>query len=439
MCKRLHVCEEGFRLISKIANVKIGLLPVPVYLLLAVTYGILTMMGEMPNDMLGALGILMLYAFFLEEIGKRLPILKSLGGKVIVVTFFPAYMVYKNWLPTSSITIIKDFMSNNNFLTLFITLIVVGSICSMNRKSLVKATSRIIVTLIISGLSATIIGLLTAKLLGIDFHYAYFFIVVPVMAGGVGEGALPLSISYSVLMNMPQDEAFAKIIPCVFMGGLIAVFFSNALNRLGLKKTELSGNGKLVEFEENQENVNGEKNSRIHLQRAITSGCFAIALYFLALVISKLLGFPAPIVLLFIVMLMKAMGMISDELSEGGNGLYQFTVKAVTPLLLFGVGVASTSWKDLITVFTSIPTIIVLVITVLTVVVSSFIVARFTKMYPVDTAIVISCCSGQGGTGAIAILTAGERMNLMPFAQVAVRLGGAITVTIALLILKFIS
>lgn len=51
----------------------------------------------------------------------------------------------------------------------------------------------------------------------------------------------------------------------------------------------------------------------------------------------------------------------------------------------------------------------------------------------------ISCCSGQGGTGALAILAAGNRMVLMPFAQVAVRLGGAITVTIALTILKYIT
>ena len=54
-------------------------------------------------------------------------------------------------------------------------------------------------------------------------------------------------------------------------------------------------------------------------------------------------------------------------------------------------------------------------------------------MYPIETAIVNACHSGQGGTGDVAILTAANRMMLMPFAQIATRIGGALTVTFALL------
>ena len=64
-----------------------------------------------------------------------------------------------------------------------------------------------------------------------------------------------------------------------------------------------------------------------------------------------------------------------------------------------------------------------------------FLVGRFLNMYPIETAIVNACHSGQGGTGDVAILTAANRMVLMPFAQIATRIGGAITVTAVLILL----
>jgi len=57
------------------------------------------------------------------------------------------------------------------------------------------------------------------------------------------------------------------------------------------------------------------------------------------------------------------------------------------------------------------------------------------RCFGLDTAIVTACHSGQGGTGDVAILTAGNRMALMPFAQIATRIGGALTVTIVLIVL----
>ena len=54
----------------------------------------------------------------------------------------------------------------------------------------------------------------------------------------------------------------------------------------------------------------------------------------------------------------------------------------------------------------------------------------------IDVAIVSCCQSGQGGTGDVAILTAGNRMSLMPFAQIATRIGGAINVSLGLLFLS---
>jgi len=64
---------------------------------------------------------------------------------------------------------------------------------------------------------------------------------------------------------------------------------------------------------------------------------------------------------------------------------------------------------------------------------TGFAVARLVGLYPIEAAIVNACHSGQGGTGDVAILTAANRMQLMPFAQIATRIAGAITVTLALI------
>ncbi|MEG2830463.1 MAG: 2-hydroxycarboxylate transporter family protein, partial [Edwardsiella sp. (in: enterobacteria)] len=114
--------------------------------------------------------------------------------------------------------------------------------------------------------------------------------------------------------------------------------------------------------------------------------------------------------------------------------VYHFFRTSVTYPILFAVGVAITPWQELVNAFT-LANLAVIVCTVATLVATGFIVGKKIGMYPIDVAIVSCCQSGQGGTGDVAILTAGNRMSLMPFAQIATRIGGAINVSLALLFL----
>ena len=66
---------------------------------------------------------------------------------------------------------------------------------------------------------------------------------------------------------------------------------------------------------------------------------------------------------------------------------------------------------------------------------AGFLIGNLLKMFPIESAIVTCCHSGLGGTGDVAILSASNRMSLMPFAQISTRIGGASTVILATLLL----
>ena len=92
-----------------------------------------------------------------------------------------------------------------------------------------------------------------------------------------------------------------------------------------------------------------------------------------------------------------------------------------------GLGLLYIDLESVVKVLT-IPYFITIIAIVFTVSMTGFVCSFFLKMYPVEASIISSCQSGMGGTGDVAILSTANRMNLMPFAQVATRLGGALMV-----------
>jgi Na+/citrate or Na+/malate symporter len=270
---------------------------------------------------------------------------------------------------------------------------------------------------------------------GLGVRHTLLYIVVPIMAGGVGEGAIPLSIGYSEIMHLPQGELFAQVLPPVMLGSLTAIVLAGALDMLGKRLPHLTGNGRLQVGEKDEmDPVKEEISGHIDVTHIAAAGITAITLYLLGLMCRNLFGLPAPVAMLFLAVLVKLARAVSPQLQEGAFVVYKFFSTAVTYPLLFAIGVAMTPWDKLIAAFTF-ANIVTIVVTVATLMGTGFVVGRFLKMYPIDTAIVNACHSGQGGTGDVAILTAANRMTLMPFAQIATRIGGAIVVTLTLILL----
>jgi len=66
-------------------------------------------------------------------------------------------------------------------------------------------------------------------LLGLGAYHTFFFIVLPILAGGVGEGAIPLSIGYPRSWASPGRFVRA-VLPPVMLGSLTAILLAGTLN-----------------------------------------------------------------------------------------------------------------------------------------------------------------------------------------------------------------
>ena len=423
----------------KLMEIRIGIIPLPVYIVIAALIAGFVMQGKISSEISMAIVVFSFFGFTCAEIGKRIPVIKNIGAAAIFATFIPSALVYYKVLPDSLVKMTTDFTKTSNFLYLFIASIIVGSILSMNRKVLIKGFLKIFIPLAIGSIAAMIVGTTVGTLLGLGTQHTFFYIVVPIMAGGVGEGAIPLSIGYSEILHQDQGELFATVLPPVMLGSLTAILLSGMLNYVGKRYPSLTGNGRLQpdeqdEMDPHQEEITGH----MDVTHIAAAGVTALTLYVLGIMCHKLFGLPAPVAMLFIAVVVKLTQAVSPQLQQGAFVVYKFFSTAVTYPLLFAIGVSLTPWDKLMAAFT-LPTLLTIIATVATLMATGFFIARWMKMYPIETAIINACHSGQGGTGDVAILTAADRMQLMPFAQIATRIGGAITVTLVLIALARIT
>jgi malate:Na+ symporter len=420
----------------KLLDFRIGIIPFPVYVLLFILIVGFAISGSVPSEVSMFIAILAVGGFTCAELGKRLPILRNVGAAAIFATFIPSALAYYHLLPDPILNLVVDFTKFTNFLYLFIASIIVGSILSMDRQVLIKGFLKIFVPLAVGSIVAGAVGTAVGVMLGLGAYRTFFFIVVPIMAGGVGEGAIPLSVGYSEIMHQPQGELFAQVLPPVMLGSLTAILFAGTLNFVGKRYPHLTGEGRLQPGEhDDMQPAQEEITGNMDVSTIAAAGMVAISLYLVGVMCHSLFGLPAPVAMLFIAVIVKLTSAISPRLQQGAFVVYKFFSTAVTYPLLFAIGVALTPWDKLVAAF-NLPNLVTIVVTVATLMGTGFAIARFLNMYPIDVAIVNACHSGQGGTGDVAILTAANRMQLMPFAQIATRIGGAITVTVVLIILS---
>jgi len=410
----------------------IGIVPLPLFIIGLGLIAAFVELGKVPSDLTTAIVVLTIGGFACAEIGKRLPVLRRIGAAAIFATFIPSFFVYMHIIPKEMKESIADFAEASNFLYLFIGSIIVGSILGMDRRVLISGFLKILPPILLGSIVAAVVGCLVGLATGMTLKHTAFMVVIPVMAGGLGEGVIPLSVGYAALHGGVQGDLLAELIPPMMFGSLTAIVLAGGLNMLGRKRPDLTGDGNLQEGEDDV-HLTGSDAVKVlpDLQTVGAGVVLAMSLYLIGVLVQKFTGFPGPVTMLFLTVMLKLFRLVGPRLEQGAYRNYQFFATCVTYPLLFAMGVAKTPWEKLMSAF-NLPAIVTIVATVVSLVATGFFVSRFFKIHPIEGAIVTACRASQGGTGDVAILSACGRMQMMPFAQVATRIGGAITVTIAL-------
>ncbi|MDO5047996.1 MAG: 2-hydroxycarboxylate transporter family protein [Anaerococcus sp.] len=400
-------------------------------------------MEVLPLGLIGAFLFLLVFGELLNFIGNNLPIVNTyLGGGAIVTIFGGATLVHFGILNETMVNLSDAFMKSGEgrmgFLDFYIAALITGSILGMNRKLLIKAAVRYLPAILGGVIVALGLVSLIAPVFGFTPGEAMSYIGIPIMGGGMGAGAVPISEVFSKALGIPAEQILGRLVPAVALGNAMAIVAGGLLNRLGKVRPELTGNGQLM-MSDDAEMKAEEKVLNLDVKDYATGITIATAFFTIGAIIAKLiasLGLDLHLYawMIISVSLVKALDILPEKYTDACAGWYNFVAKNFTSLLLLGIGISYTSLADIIDSF-SIQYVVLVAVVIFGAVLGSGFVGKLVGFYPIEAAITAGLCmANMGGTGDVAVLNAADRMVLMPFAQISSRLGGAFIILLASII-----
>ncbi|MDY4222633.1 MAG: 2-hydroxycarboxylate transporter family protein [Candidatus Faecousia sp.] len=437
-------------------------LPWPVFAICSAVILLCAYLGWLPTGMAGCFAFMIVIGTVLNEIGERTPIINSyLGGGAIVIIFGSALLNYFNLLPTKTVDgesvsyvfkgITTFFKGDGAFLDFYIAALITGSILGMNRKLLMKAAARyfpaIFGGLILSFALCVGLGAIT----GFGAVKALLLIALPIMGGGMGAGATPLSKIFESTGTMTAADAISIMTPAVAIGNAISIVMAGIIVKI-IKDKKWNGNGALMqagsvdpkeleispEMQKKRDDINV-----INLGIGLLVSCsFFIWGFILSGVwknyISSTVTIHAYAWMIITVAICKIFNLIPERIEVACYQWFQFIMKNLTTTLLVGIGLCYLNINTVIETFT-LQYLLLCLVTCLGAFFGAAIVGKLVGFYPVESGLTAGLCmANMGGTGDVAVLSAANRMELMPFAQISSRLGGAIILLLGSLLLSLL-
>ena len=238
--------------------------------------------------------------------------------------------------------------------------------------------------------------------------------------------------------------------PAVAIGNAVSIVLAGILVKV--IKGKLNGNGALMqtgsidpkeleispEMQQKRDNLS-LTNMGIGL---LTSGAFFAFGFILAGIWKSLV--PSVTIhayawMIITVAICKITNIVPERIEIACFQWFQFIMKNLTNMLLIGIGICYLDIGTVVSSF-SVTYLLLCLATCVGAFGGAALIGKFVGFYPFEAGITAGLCmSNMGGTGDVAVLSAADRMELMPFAQISSRLGGAIILLIASLMLSVLA
>ena len=421
---------------AKMNRIKIYEMGLPLYLAVFVLVFAAMLLGWLPGGMLGAFLVMMVFGGLFNLIGNHTPIVKTyLGGGAIVCIFASAILVYVGVIPESVVINVNGFMNTTGFLNFYIAALITGSILGMNRSLLLRAAIRFLpVALCAMAMGCVLVGLVGA-VLGYGFVDAIMYVAIPMMGGGMGAGVVPLSGMYAEALGVESGVLMSRMIPASTLGNVTAIVMAGILARVGQAIPAINGQGKLMrkDHEDLSEGEALPQDVKLMGMGMVT----AMTFYLLGAYVNRLV--PAVHTyawMIVLVALAKAVGMVPKRMECAAQQWSQFVMTNWTQALLVGIGIAMIDLGAVIQAF-SLSYLVLVLVVVVGVALGAGLGGQMVGFYPIESAITAGLCTtNMGGTGDIAVLSAADRMELLPFAQISTRICGAVVLVVASILVQ---
>lgn len=365
-----------------------------------------------------------------------------------MLMILPSFLVFMNWLPEKYVTAANNFYGESGveFQIFFICLLMMGALLAIDRKMLVKSLIRYIPTVIAGVVVAGLFGTVAGMLMGCSLTDIWVLYVFPIMGGGNGGGAIPMSQIYEQVTGQNKDNFHAVALAILTFANSLCIIVAALLNKLGLMFSKLTGDGTNIMRSAEAEDVRDKEKENIKpTMEEIACGILATgALYTVARIISKVLlptifGIAIHQYAYFVLLLtvVNITGILPDRFTAGVRYLQRFLTGALGPMGLCAVGITMMDFGEFMNAIT-IQNLILALAIVIGAVVGTAVVGYFFGFYPIDSAMTAGLCMANRGGGDLAVLAAGKRMNLITYAAISSRLGGGLVLAAASIVFSIL-